>query len=222
MSPVRKLEAFIGEHASGKSEVAINRALELKKRSAKVTIVDLDLVDPFFTIRAVKDRLEERGVCAVGISHENAFGLGEAGTPFTEEMQGIMGSRGDIVFDIGYGVFGAKALNLIEGALSDPNLKIFCVVNACRPMTSTLERIVKYTHSLGRVDGLINNTHLGDETTPDTILGGAVLISDAARILEIPMIATAAQSQLAKRIGQNDIMGNPIWPLERFMHDAYW
>ncbi len=40
-------EAYVGEYASGKSEVAINRARQLAQRQEKVTLVDLDLMEPF-------------------------------------------------------------------------------------------------------------------------------------------------------------------------------
>ena len=50
----RVLEAYVGEYASGKSEIAINRALELKKLQHQVTPVDLDIVEPFYTLRPIK------------------------------------------------------------------------------------------------------------------------------------------------------------------------
>lgn len=216
----RKVEAFIGEHASGKSENAINRALALRGQGRKVTLVDLDLVDPFFTLRPLKEKLEKRGISLVGIT--DSFGLGEAGTPFTREMQNVLRLSGDIIFDIGYGVFGAKALNLIEGAMDDPNLRIFCVINIARPMTSTLDRIIKHVSEQGKIHGLINNSHLGKETTVEIVQEGALLVSEAARILKIPVIATSIFKELAGKIGERDAAGNDVWLLERFMHDAYW
>lgn len=45
----RIVEAYIGEYASGKSENAVNRALALAEQGRKVTLVDLDLVEPVYT-----------------------------------------------------------------------------------------------------------------------------------------------------------------------------
>ncbi len=47
------VEAFIGEYASGKSENAINRAMKLQSQGREVTLVDLDTVEPFYTLRPI-------------------------------------------------------------------------------------------------------------------------------------------------------------------------
>ena len=60
--PSRIIEAYIGEYASGKSEMAINRALELKNQGRQVTLVDLDTVEPFYTLRILKKDLEAMGI----------------------------------------------------------------------------------------------------------------------------------------------------------------
>jgi Mrp family chromosome partitioning ATPase len=53
-SPSRVLEAYTGEYASGKSENAVNRAVELARQGRRVTLVDLDLVEPCYTLRPLK------------------------------------------------------------------------------------------------------------------------------------------------------------------------
>ncbi|MEN6347924.1 MAG: hypothetical protein ABFD08_00795, partial [Syntrophomonas sp.] len=65
---MRVVEAFIGEYASGKSEIAINRALELKEAGSKVTLADLDTVEPFYTLRPLKELLESKGLKVIGFS----------------------------------------------------------------------------------------------------------------------------------------------------------
>jgi hypothetical protein len=42
-------------------------------------------------------------------------------------MRWALHREGDVIFDIGYGVNGAKTLNLVEGARDNKQLKI-CVV----------------------------------------------------------------------------------------------
>ena len=67
---MRLVEAYVGEYASGKSEVAINRALELLHACEEVTLVDLDLVEPFYTLRTLKEDLEARGIRVVAAKRE--------------------------------------------------------------------------------------------------------------------------------------------------------
>lgn len=219
---VRVVEAFVGEYASGKSENAINRSLELLSQNQKVTLVDLDTVEPFYTLRPLKKALQEMGLNVIAWSPEQTMGLGEAGSLLNPEMIWALKNEGSIVLDIGYGVHGAKIFNLIEGADTDPNLHVYAVVSIARPMTATKEDIVRYIRDLGNVDGLINNTHLGSETTPDVIEEGARVITEAARELGLPVMYTAVCQELATKFADTDKMGNPIKIIRRFMPQAFW
>lgn len=219
---MRVVEAFIGEYASGKSENAINRSLELLNQNRMVTIVDLDTVEPFYTLRPLKKMLEERGLKVIAWAPEETMGLGEAGSLINQEMIWALRNQGDIILDIGYGVHGAKIFNLIEGASTDPDLKIYAVVNITRPLTASKEDIVDYIKELGLVHGIINNTHLGDETAPEIIEEGAEVITKAARELEIPVIYTAVPSELADKFDSTDKLGNPVKIIQRFMPAAFW
>ena len=57
--------AFIGLFGSGKTEVAINWALELKKEHEKVAIIDGDIISPYFRTRDVAEELERMGLVTV-------------------------------------------------------------------------------------------------------------------------------------------------------------
>ena len=219
---VRIVEAYIGEYASGKSENAINRALELLSEKRRVTLVDLDTVEPFYTLRPIKKKLEEMGLAVIAWSPEETMGLGEAGSLINQEMIWALHTEGDIIFDVGYGVHGSKIFNLIEGANTDPDLKIYAVVNIARPMTSTKEDIVAYIRELGQVDGIINNTHLGNETTSAVVQEGARMITEAAAELRLPLLYSAATKDIADQIGAQDQLGNPVKIITRYMPEAFW
>ncbi|MEW6064171.1 ATP synthase [Desulforamulus profundi] len=218
----RIVEAYVGEYASGKSEVAVNRALELAREGRKVNLVDLDIVEPCYTLRPIKKELEQAGMTVLAWETRDTVGLGEAGNIIKPECRWALYREGDVILDIGYGVEGAKTLNLLEGVEETPELQIFAVINAKRPMTSTVPEILDYIKELGPVDGLINNTHLGDETTPDTVQEGARIVSEVSNILGIPAVATAADQEVAKQIGSKDCMGNPVRPLVRYMPHTFW
>ena len=57
----RVVEVFTGAYASGKSEISINRAIELAKSPQPLTLVDLDTVEPAYTLRPLKKELENFG-----------------------------------------------------------------------------------------------------------------------------------------------------------------
>lgn len=216
------IEGYVGEYASGKSENAVNRAIELGGQNRTVTLVDLDIVEPFYTLRPIKKQLESLNINVLAWETKNTFGLGEAGSVMRPEMRWALKRPGDIILDIGYGVEGAKTLNLLEGYQDNKYLKIFVVINCSRPMTANVGDIKEYILSLGRVDGIINNTHLGDETTPETVNAGARIVAKAAKDLGLPVIATAADERLQAEMGTHDIMGNPIRYLRRYMPYTFW
>ncbi|MGE5405852.1 MAG: hypothetical protein ACM3PP_13060 [Candidatus Saccharibacteria bacterium] len=218
----RVVEAFIGEYASGKSELAINRALELHSTGDEVTIVDLDYVEPFYTLRPLVSMLEEKGLNVVGWGREDSFGLGEAGSYVKPAARWVLWRPGHIILDVGYGVHGAATLNLVEGAYESPELKVIAVVNAARPMTSSVPWIVEYINSLGRVDAIVNNTHLGDETDIKFVLSGLHLISEASKIVEIPLIYTVVSEDLKDQLTQADLAAGEFKFIKRYMPGAMW
>ncbi|HHU32421.1 MAG: hypothetical protein ACOX1Y_13965 [Zhaonellaceae bacterium] len=216
------VEGYIGEYASGKSENAVNRALFLAGQGRKVTLADLDIVEPFYTLRPIKKQLESLGINVLAWETKETFGLGEAGSIIRPEMRWVLKRDGDIILDIGYGVEGSKTLNLLEGIEDNPYLKIIAVVNTSRPATHRVEDIVEYVATLGRVDAIINNTHLGEETTVDIIQAGSKVVSEAAKRLGIPIIATSAEERFRQELGEKDIVGNPIRYIRRFMPHTFW
>lgn len=220
--PNRIVEAYVGEYAGGKSENALNRALELARQGRKVTLVDLDIVEPVYTLRPIQDELRAQGVDVIAWKTSETTGLGEAGTALKPEARWALRRQGDIILDIGYGVEGARTLKLVEGAEADPHLRVFAVINTARPMTAGVEDIVEHVRGLGRVDGLINNTHLAEETIVEQVQAGARTVAAAAGILGLPVVATAAEEKVAQEIGPADCLGNPVRPLTRFMPRAFW
>ena len=217
----RILEAFVGEYASGKSEVAINRALELLRQGRRVKLVDLDLVEPFFTLRPIKDNLEKEGLEVIAWNTCDFVGLGEIGIPMQPQMKWALEGGGDVILDVGYGVRGAETLNLVQGA-KEKDLKVYAVINIARPMTATVKDIVEFVKSLGRVDGLINNSHLGDETDAGVLEEGSRIVSEAARILNLKVVATTVAEEFSNLVSSHDASGNPVKIINRYMKNAYW
>lgn len=220
-STARIVEAYIGEYASGKSEMAINRALELSKQGRQVTLVDLDTVEPFYTLRPIKKMLEAMNLKVIGFSADEAFGLGETGAMLNPRARWALMNEGDIILDIGYGVNGARTLNLVEGADRSPELKILAVINASRPMTNTRDRIYEYITDLGRVDAIVANTHMGNETTLEVIEAGNQIIMEAARDLQIAIAYIAIEERFKSSLTTRQF-NLPVKYIHRYMPAAIW
>ena len=119
---VRVVEVYTGAYASGKSEISINRALMINKDNPPVTLVDLDTVEPAYTLRPIKNEIEKLGIKV--ITQESYFGLGETGNTITSQQMNCLSFSGNIVIDVGYGVGGLDILEVINGIDKEENLNI--------------------------------------------------------------------------------------------------
>ncbi|MEQ8201593.1 MAG: hypothetical protein ABRQ24_09280 [Syntrophomonadaceae bacterium] len=187
----------------------------------QVTLVDLDTVEPFYTLRILSRQLADMGLRVISFSRAESFGLGETGAMLKPAARWALLHEGDIILDIGYGVQGAKTLNLVEGAYQSPELRIIAVVNGTRPMTNSKERVKEFLKELGRVDAVVLNTHLGDQSTIDIISNGNSFIREAADELGIPIafIAISEEFRGVPQIGEWDL---PVKYIKRYMPGAIW
>ena len=82
---------------------------------------------------------------------------------------------------------------------------------------------LRYSRACFRLghDALLNNTHLGGETTVDVIQEGARAVSEAAKQLDLEVISTSAEERFQNELGEKDIMENPARYLRRFMPQTF-
>ena len=59
---MKKITIITGHYGSGKTNLAVNLALQLADAGEKVTIVDFDIVNPYFRTADFAKLFEERGV----------------------------------------------------------------------------------------------------------------------------------------------------------------
>lgn len=62
-----RIHIFTGHFGSGKTEVALNFALQEKKKGEDVVIVDLDIVNPYFRTNDARNVLMKNGIKVVAI-----------------------------------------------------------------------------------------------------------------------------------------------------------
>lgn len=224
---MRTVEVYAGAYASGKSETALNRARYLVEQGKKITLVDLDSVEPAYTLRPIAKELSDFGIHVV--TQPDNFGLGEAASYVTSAQVNCLKNDGDIIIDVGYGAGGLDILDIINDIGDVENLCIYLVVNTAKFETSTVDNIVEYVRFSEGIEkrdwkkfcGLISNTHFGDETTKEDIINGYKKLKKASEILNIPIRAIGVSSNLAKEFGAvyDD---TDIWIYNRMMPKAFW
>ena len=121
-------------------------------------------------------------------------------------------------------------LEVINNIENEKNLKIYIVINASKPETSTVENIVEYVkwsegysnHPWKKYSGIISNTHFGDETTKEDVIRGFKLTQNAAAELNLPLIALAVSEKIYPEFESDCYENITLWKLKRFMPKAFW
>lgn len=223
----RKVEVFTGAYASGKSETAINRALQSIKNNEKITLVDLDTVEPAYCLRPLVPKLEEAGINV--IAQTDYFGLGETGSYVTQKQINCLQEEGNIIIDVGYGASGLDILDILAGIDEEKDLRIYLVVNTSKFETLNVENILEYIEFASglnkkpwkKFSGFISNTHLGDETTKEDVIRGYNILKEVSEKTSIPILAIGADESLKEQLGES-YEGTPVWYYERMMPKALW
>jgi hypothetical protein len=223
----RTVEVYAGAYASGKSETAINRARQFAIQHKKITLVDLDTVEPAYTLRPLAGELEQNGINV--ITQLEYFGLGEAGSYITPLQMNCLSAEGDIIIDVGYGASGLDILDIVTRIDEEKDLQIYLVINTSKFETSSVENILEYyefsqgleKRTWKKFSGIISNTHFGDETIKEDVIKGYELTKKAAAKIGIPIKAIGVDEKL---IADFDFTYDnvDVWIYKRFMPRAFW
>ena len=223
----RFVEVYAGAYASGKSETAINRARQFAAAGKNITLVDLDTVEPAYTLRPIAGELQNLGINV--ITQPDNFGLGEAASYVTAAQTNCLAAEGDIIIDVGYGAGGLDILDIINNIDEEKNIQIYLVVNTSKFETSSVDNILEYVdfakgmelRPWKKFSGFIANTHFGDETTKEDIINGYTKLKQAAEILNLPIRAIGVDEKLASDFDLT-YDGVEIWSYRRMMPKAFW
>lgn len=221
----RVIEIYAGAYASGKSETALNRARQYAQLNKPITLVDLDTVEPAYTLRPIANDLRKMGINV--ITQPDNFGLGEAASYVTPAQVNFLSNDGDIIVDVGYGAGGLDILDIVNNIDMETNLQAYLVVNTAKFETSTIDNIIEYVDfargSERKYDfsGMISNTHFGDETTKEDIINGYNKLKIASQKVNIPIRAIGIDEKLAQDFGLT-YDGVEVWAYKRMMPKAFW
>lgn len=221
----RRTVILVGHFGSGKSEIAINLALAFRVHGEDVTLVDLDLIKPYFRCRLAKDDLEARGIRLVAPAGERFY----ADLPIlVPEARGLArdgtGSNTRVIFDVGGNDLGARVLGSLSGLLERHTTDLLFVVNANRPFAEDVPACLAMLRDIEAaarmpVTGLLANTHLMDETTPATIAEGILLARALAAESGIPLRCAGVPAPLTPAFGGGDgeADGLKLLAIERYI-----
>lgn len=197
---LKRITLFAGHYGSGKTNIAINYALRLKKHEKNVSIADLDIVNPYFRTKDSIEILSDNGIKLISSEYANTNVDLPALPP--EIYSVVENSDTFAVIDVGGDDRGALALGRYTPMIkNENNYNILFVVNMYRPQTSDAKstyEIMREIEFAGGIKftGIVNNSNLGDETTPDDVLKSASYVKEISEMTGLDIFMTAVHEKI--------------------------
>jgi hypothetical protein len=203
----QNLYIVIGAFGSGKSEYSINIARDMMKDGLDVVLVDLDIVNPYFRSRDVKEQFAGIGIEV--ISPEGHFSHADVPMISPKIRGAIQNTAKTVILDVGGDPAGCRALGRFVSEIEARGYELRLVINTRRPFTSTPAEIVQmlsmleFTSKL-KVTKLVSNTNLMEFTDETIVSEGLKIISETAQLLKLPFeeycVLEDYQDQIADKL----------------------
>ncbi len=199
---------LVGHFGSGKSEIALNLAFGMRERGDDVSVVDLDVVKPYFRCRQAREELQANGIRLVAPEGELAYAEAPIILPDVRDL--LRRGQGKVLMDVGGDPVGARALGSLADVMPVDRTQHVLVLNFNRPYTETVEDavgMVGMIESAARLPatGLISNTHLLQETTAKIVLDGLRMAEETGKRLRLPVLAVVADEATASGLDGRDL-----------------
>ena len=201
----KRMIILIGNYGSGKTELALNLAVQAAARGERTELLDLDMVNTYFRLTEPGRLTKMKEIRVVSPNFTNS-GIETLSLP--AEVQSAFAMDWDtVVFDVGGDAAGSTALGRYHEdfmLLEEGCLEVLNVINIRRPLSGTLERILSLqeemqVHSRLKITGLINNTNLARSTGPEELRDGYELIRQVSERTGIPVRYTAGKQAMLDR-----------------------
>ncbi len=214
MSKPKRVTLFAGHYGSGKTNLAVNWAIGLKKQGKRVVIADLDIVNPYFRTKDSAELLEENGIEVVSPEYANS----NVDLPaLPAELYGVVQNRQRYaVMDIGGDDRGAVALGRYAPYILEENdFEMIFVANFMRPLTLTPADALEVMREIEQAGGIpftsiVNNTNLGPLTEPETVLSGLEKCRELSALCGLPVLFTSARRDIASKLDISPLLAIDI------------
>ena len=230
---MKNVKVLIGNYGSGKSELALNFAMQAAARGDRTELLDLDMVNTYFRLTERGKMVEQKEIRLVSPNFACA-GIETLSLP-AEVASAFVLDWDSVIFDVGGDDVGSTALGRYHEdfmALEPGALEVLNVVNIRRPLSGTPEKIQRLqegmqVHSRLQITGMINNTNLSTMTTEQELWDGYLMLKEVADVTGIPVAYTTGKKEFLDAFLARDpdpkYVGTPI-AIDVYMHrdwDSY-
>lgn len=219
---MKKITVVTGHYGSGKTNLSVNLAVKAAQEGKNVTVVDLDLVNPYFRTADFREMFSGMGIKLIAPD----FACSNLDVPSIQfDIEQLAGNDGCLIIDVGGDDAGAFALGRFAEALNrfGEELDMLYVINQRRYLTENSGQAAALLHEIEKASrmrhtAVVNNTNLGCETTPEIISQSADFARETAAAAGLPLAFTTCPEELCELIDIPDIFPikvyvRPLWDL---------
>lgn len=204
MINLKRLTILSGHYGSGKTNIAVNLALEQAKLGKKVAVSDLDIVNPYFRTKDSYDLFAKNGIMLISSEYAGT-NLDIPAMP--QEIYSLTDDKSITgIIDVGGDDRGALALGrLVPAIINENNYEMLMVLNMFRPLTRTTKDALEVKYEIEnacglKFTGIINNSNLGAETKAKDIIDSISFSEEFSRIASIPLKLITCEKRLENEV----------------------
>jgi hypothetical protein len=198
----KRVTLLAGHYGSGKTNLAVNLALKMRKDGFAVKMADLDIVNPYFRTKDSAKELQQADIELIS----PAFANTNVDLPALPQEVYKLVQRKDFnaVLDIGGDDRGAYALGRYTPYILEENdYEMIFVANFFRPLTQTALEALEVMREIEGACGIkftaiINNSNLGEQTRAQDVLSTLSKAEELSKLSNLPIIFTSAEKKVAK------------------------
>lgn len=197
------LYIVIGAYGSGKSEYSIHLARSLKNQGKDVVLADMDVVNPYFRSRDVREEFAALGIEV--IAPEGEFKHADLPMISPRIKGAIENHSRTVVLDVGGDPAGCRTLGRFVDAIKARGFEMHFVVNTRRPFTSNVEEVLTMQTMLEfssklKITHLICNSNLMQFTDTAVVEEGIAILKEVATQSDLIFEIYLALQEYANRV----------------------
>lgn len=188
-----KMVILCGHYGCGKTNLSLNLALKYARQGEKVTLLDMDVVNPYFRSSEYGALLSKENIRLITPVYANT---GVDAPVLPPEMYSIF-TQGEesktVIIDTGGDNVGITAMGGISGQMAENGYEMLYVINQNRTLSQTPALAVSLLREIEaaahlKATAIVNNSHLGVETTLQTVLESIPFAQETAERAGIPLL----------------------------------
>ena len=219
---MRPVTVVVGHYGTGKTNFCMNLAVDASAAGYRVTVIDLDVVNPYFRASEQRGLLDSRGIRLIAPVYA------EAGTSLdvpslTGQIAPAIQTAGEgdlVIVDAGGDDVGATALGRYARFVLEQDHAVLCIANRFRNLVQEFDDALQNLREIEaasrlRITGLVNNSHLKQDTTVQTVEQGMEYAKELCSLANIPLVCTTVPKNIA------EIEGDTLYPIECFIKNPW-